>query len=268
MIKTIAPSEGGSISPATRGPLLTSAALVGVDLSGISSPVVGSALNYMQPSVPSPLSSSIVGFPLISSSPSMALEIRGHSQISQSGGHVVDFKSTPNGHVSVNEMKKQEVFSFEIGDLGIARADELCTPTCGSVLDAKNLDTVQIKQSVGSSTAQVGGHDVSLSLGQIPNAASADVASASSKNGGPPGSEGGVPLPLTCSSTAVHCQDTENAPSSVSALTCPPGSVQVTRQTHRNQGRADPDGGAGSQLLLQLRFQMSHQVNKVLMVSS
>lgn len=97
------------------------------------------------------------------------------------------------------------------------------------------------------------------------------MASASSKSGGPPGSEGGGPLPLPAltstlsegahvalstskpalsvsldcstlsesSSRAVHSQDPKNAYSSVTASTCPPGSAQGTRQTRKNQGRAE-----------------------------
>ncbi|XP_048132070.1 chromatin structure-remodeling complex protein SYD isoform X3 [Rhodamnia argentea] len=296
MIKTITPSEGASISPATQGPQSTSAALVGVDSSGTSIPVVGSALNSMQPSGPSPLSSTVVGSPLMSSSPSTVLEIRGDSQKSQSGGEAprrgrrrktptshtlsdgpigqdvkLNSKADQTGKLSVNEMNKLEVFSIEIGNVGTARAGELCTPTGGSVLDTKNSDSVQSKQSVGSSAAQGGGHDVSSSLGQIQSATSADVASASSKSGGPPGSAGGSPLPfpvltstllegahvalstsksaasisLDCStpsessSRAVYSQDGKNAHGFVSASTCPPGSVQVTRQTRKNQGRAE-----------------------------
>ncbi|XP_056173698.1 LOW QUALITY PROTEIN: chromatin structure-remodeling complex protein SYD [Syzygium oleosum] len=296
MIKTIAPSEGASVSPATQGPQSTSAALVGVDLSGTSIFVVGSASNSMQLSGPSPLSSTVVGSPLTSSSPSMVLEIRGHTQKSQSGGEAprrgrrrktpishtlsdvpigqdvkLNSKADQTGILSVNEMNKQEVFSFEISNVGTARAGELCTLTGGSVLDRENLDSVQSKQSVGSSTAQGGGNDVSSSSGQIQSAASADVASASSKSGGPPGSEGGGPLPLPAltstlsegahvalstskpalsvsldcstlsesSSRAVHSQDPKNAHSSVTASTSPPGSAQGTRQTRKNQGRAE-----------------------------
>lgn len=97
------------------------------------------------------------------------------------------------------------------------------------------------------------------------------MVSASSKSGGPPGSAGGSPLPLPVltntvsegahvalstsksaasisldcsppsesSSRAVYSQDAKNAHRFVSASTCLSGSAQVTRQTRKNQGRAE-----------------------------